>query len=761
MWPWCGASPLSRSDGVVVSWYNRGVLHLAAQVTLGPQSLPPAIGGCIGLAMALFLALKPGDRRVRWWYAVIAFFSALWSFTVAVSLGAQSPGIARWAARIAYAAIALVGPCALSFSTELIHVRTRLRAPTTLAGLIAAAVCLSVPSLTLVAPRPDGGYWPLPSPSVFIAGITSAVPLYYGMYLVRRAGRVLPPCRRRRQLAWAWAALLLGTLGGLDLTTVFTRAYPTGWATCALASVTLFYAIAQHRLMATRTFIREVLLGIIGLAAGGIVTAFLVVVLPERLTGGGWPFALLILMLFVAVRVWTSVVEPSLSYLFGWRRRRIERAFADFERRSLDARSTDDVALCLAAALKDAFDAHLARMLPAERDRASEHPSIAVAEETLRESGAPILRDLVDLDDARAPRLLDALDRLGADALVPLARDKQLQAIAVVSGAALSPADDVLADELRRIGHRAALAWVNARLYHEVARRSAGLEAQVRLRTVELEEALTDLKSAQARLVEAERSSSLGLLVAGVSHEINNALNIIHANLPTLIRYSQRYDGIVEGMHDHARLSPDYDCSTLLSANGAHAPAAMPSRRWPTPPVALAPSSTICASSRAPTPSGAWCACRRASTPRSTSCAVAPTGDSTSRASTPARRASTATPGQLNQCFFNLLLNAVEAARSEIWVVLRQCEGSGGIELIISDDGEGIEPDDQERIFQPFFTTKPKAAGLGLTVSRAIVQRHGGSLTLVSEPGGGVTVRVTLPPTAPDPGAARSAGSGH
>ena len=54
-------------------------------------------------------------------------------------------------------------------------------------------------------------------------------------------------------------------------------------------------------------------------------------------------------------------------------------------------------------------------------------------------------------------------------------------------------------------------------------------------------------------------------------------------------------------------------------------------------------------------------------------------------------------------------------------------------------------------MFQPFFTTKPKAAGLGLTVSRAIVQRHGGELTLVSEAGAGATVRVTLPPSAPDP----------
>jgi signal transduction histidine kinase len=715
---------------------------LAAPVTLGPQSLPPVIGGAIGLAMALFLALKPGEPRVRLWFAVIAFLSAVWSFAVAVALGAEAPGVASWAARVSYAAIAVVGPCALNFSTELIHVRTRWRTLATCAAVLAAIFVLAFPSLTPVAPRPGGGYWPLPSVTVLTSGVTSALPLFYGMALVRRAGRALPPCRRRRQLAWAWAALVLGTLGGLDLNTVFTRAYPTGWATCALSSVTLFYAIAQHRLMATRTFIRQALLGTVGLAAGAIIVAFVVVVLPEPLARGGWPLVAVTLTMFTAVRVWTSVVEPSLSYLFGWRRRRIERAFAEFERRSLDARSTDDVALCLAEGLKDAFDAHLLRMLPAERDRSSEHARLGVPEETLRESGAPILRDLIDLDDARAPRLLDALDRLGADALVPLARDKQVQAVAVIGGAALSPADDVLADELRRIGHRAALAWVNARLYHEVARRSAGLEAQVRLRTAELEEALSELKSAQARLVEAERSSSLGLLVAGVSHEINNALNIIHANLPTLIRYSQRYDALVDEVRDakvqDARTLLPYAIAALGDATRRTRAIVDDLRKFARPD---AERRLVRVQEGL---DAALNLLRRRTDGRLDIARV--------YAGTPSVDGY---PGQLNQCFFNVLLNAVEAARSEIWVVLRQREEAGGMELVISDDGDGIDAAVQERIFQPFYTTKPKAAGLGLTVSRAIVKRHGGSLTLMSEPGQGATVRVTLPPSAPEPDEAR------
>jgi len=271
-----------------------------------------------------------------------------------------------------------------------------------------------------------------------------------------------------------------------------------------------------------------------------------------------------------------------------------------------------------------------------------------------------------------------------------------------------------------------------------VARRSAGLEAQVRLRTAELEEALAELKNAQARLVEAERSSSLGLLVAGVSHEINNALNIIHANLPTLIRYSQRYDALVDevkdpGVQDARTLLP-YAISELADATRRTRAIVDDLRKFARP-------DTERRLVRVQEGLDAALNLLRRRTDGRLDIARVYAG-------TPSVDGY---PGQLNQCFFNLLLNAVEAARSEIWVVLRQREETGGMELVISDDGGGVDVQDHERVFQPFYTTKPKAAGLGLTVSRAIVERHGGELTLISEAGAGATVRVTLPPSAPDP----------
>ncbi len=108
-------------------------------------------------------------------------------------------------------------------------------------------------------------------------------------------------------------------------------------------------------------------------------------------------------------------------------------------------------------------------------------------------------------------------------------------------------------------------------------------------------------------------------------------------------------------------------------------------------------------------------------------------------------------PGPLNQCFFNLLLNAVEAAHSEIWVILRERTDRGGVEVLISDDGDGIPEGNLEVIFQPFFTTKEKAAGLGLTVAKGVVTRHGGRIEVRSASGDGATVCVRLPMRAPEP----------
>ena len=68
-----------------------------------------------------------------------------------------------------------------------------------------------------------------------------------------------------------------------------------------------------------------------------------------------------------------------------------------------------------------------------------------------------------------------------------------------------------------------------------------------------------------------------------------------------------------------------------------------------------------------------------------------------------------------------------------------------GVAIRVEDSGTGIEPDHLKTIFEPFFTTKPGGSGLGLYISHDIVKRHGGSLTMTSEPGRGTTFTVELP----------------
>jgi signal transduction histidine kinase len=112
---------------------------------------------------------------------------------------------------------------------------------------------------------------------------------------------------------------------------------------------------------------------------------------------------------------------------------------------------------------------------------------------------------------------------------------------------------------------------------------------------------------------------------------------------------------------------------------------------------------------------------------------------------------------KLTQVFVNLLVNAAQAMqditpyRNEI--ELRSCTDPVGRAVIeIHDTGCGIPDELQARVFDPFFTTKPVGlgTGLGLFVSRSIVEAHGGSITFESEVGRGTTFRVSLPP-APEP----------
>jgi two-component system sensor histidine kinase AtoS len=116
---------------------------------------------------------------------------------------------------------------------------------------------------------------------------------------------------------------------------------------------------------------------------------------------------------------------------------------------------------------------------------------------------------------------------------------------------------------------------------------------------------------------------------------------------------------------------------------------------------------------------------------------------------------------RLQEAFLNVLLNAVQAMPQGGTVRVRTClEGDGGdgpltVAIQIGDTGPGVPPERAERIFQPFYTTRPDGTGLGLAVVRQIVEEHGGSVAVRSTPGEGATFIVRLPLHDALPGPAR------
>lgn len=109
-------------------------------------------------------------------------------------------------------------------------------------------------------------------------------------------------------------------------------------------------------------------------------------------------------------------------------------------------------------------------------------------------------------------------------------------------------------------------------------------------------------------------------------------------------------------------------------------------------------------------------------------------------------------PEQLHQVLLNLVLNAIEAMEDlpgERRLVISACRSDVMAVIRVSDSGRGIPQDKCDRLFDPFFTTKVSGGGLGLSVLQTIVLRHGGSVSVESEPGLGATFTVVLPLTGP------------
>jgi two-component system nitrogen regulation sensor histidine kinase NtrY len=116
-----------------------------------------------------------------------------------------------------------------------------------------------------------------------------------------------------------------------------------------------------------------------------------------------------------------------------------------------------------------------------------------------------------------------------------------------------------------------------------------------------------------------------------------------------------------------------------------------------------------------------------------------------------------ADPELLRRALQNLVLNAVDAMGSGGTLTVRTETSADAVQLSVSDTGSGLTPEECERLFTPYYTTKQHGTGLGLAIVQSVVSDHGGNIAVQSEPGRGATFVITLPLRIPEDHRARGA----
>jgi len=103
---------------------------------------------------------------------------------------------------------------------------------------------------------------------------------------------------------------------------------------------------------------------------------------------------------------------------------------------------------------------------------------------------------------------------------------------------------------------------------------------------------------------------------------------------------------------------------------------------------------------------------------------------------------------QLQQVVLNIVMNAMDAMNntdSKVLEIRTDNDGGGQVQVAVRDTGTGFDPNAKEKIFEPFYSNKSDGMGMGLSISRSIVQSHGGTLSVTVNEGAGVTVQFTIP----------------
>ncbi|MEO1186561.1 MAG: ATP-binding protein, partial [Cyanobacteria bacterium J06636_27] len=283
-----------------------------------------------------------------------------------------------------------------------------------------------------------------------------------------------------------------------------------------------------------------------------------------------------------------------------------------------------------------------------------------------------------------------------------------------------------------------------------------------KLAEIELQNTLHELKTTQAQLIQSEKMSSLGQLVAGVAHEINNPVNFIHGNVTPASQYAEDLLNLLELYQQHYPNPPEniqeeieaidleflkQDFTKILNSMKQGTQrireivlslrnfSRLDEAEFKAVNIHEGIDSTLMILQN-----------RFKAKPNFPEIQIIKNYSSLPPVD--------CFPSQLNQVLMNILANAVDALESQKSLPNPQIQihtkllNKNRIAIHLSDNGSGIPPEIQSKLFDPFFTTKEvgKGTGLGLSISyQIVVNKHGGNLSCKSIPGEGTEFIIEIP----------------
>lgn len=327
--------------------------------------------------------------------------------------------------------------------------------------------------------------------------------------------------------------------------------------------------------------------------------------------------------------------------------------------------------------------------------------------------------------------------------------------IADVAKAFNSMAENLRIASARRDSAERELQELNQSLEARVARRTEQLES----RNQQLEVANQEIKEAQAQLLQSEKMASLGLLAAGVAHEINNPMSFMISNIDTLREYQKSYQWLLVNYRQLSKETNEPKKAEMLATiidkeaefdmsfieedieellKDTHEG----SLRIKDIVQGLKEFSHVDHDKKYTLYDVDQCIQNTLKVVNSQlkyNCQV-----ELDLQPLPLTRLSV---GQINQVILNIVINASQAIKEQGLIKIATSEQQGSIIIKISDNGAGIEPDKLAKIFDPFYSTKGvgEGTGLGLSISYGIIEEHGGTIEVESELGVGSCFTIRLP----------------